>query len=182
MDSVSVSEHGHRISLDCCYKHKTQRYSSCSESSPRNPTLPQTKSRLILPSYNSSMGKSRILRSCTYITSFLSAVHGFSFTLGNDPTQCDNLAFSWTGKHLSTTCIVLLLNSNMIVRWTSTVSNPSDCCSSALFFQAHRLCADPMPPRLINPCLIYLYHHQHSAITKAHIQYPNFHSRPKYSF
>ncbi|OAX37825.1 hypothetical protein K503DRAFT_866598 [Rhizopogon vinicolor AM-OR11-026] len=40
------------------------------------------------------MRSSPLLRSCTFITSFLSAVH--AFTVGT-PTQCDDLAVSWTG-------------------------------------------------------------------------------------
>ncbi|OJA11298.1 hypothetical protein AZE42_06526, partial [Rhizopogon vesiculosus] len=42
------------------------------------------------------MRNSPLLLFCTYIISFLSAVHAFSVTIGN-PTQCDDLPVSWTG-------------------------------------------------------------------------------------
>jgi len=47
------------------------------------------------------MQKSHLLRSYAFIASFLSAVRAFSVTVGT-PTQCDDLAVSWSGKYIHT--------------------------------------------------------------------------------
>jgi len=41
---------------------------------------------------------SSLIHSCACILFFVSAVRTFTVTI-ETPTQCDNLAVSWTGKH-----------------------------------------------------------------------------------
>jgi hypothetical protein len=119
----------------------------------------------------------------TYITSFLSVVRAFSVTVGT-PTQCDDLPVSWTGKHISTTCNILQLNVTTIVRWTSTISDHSDSCSSVPLSQVYEWRAYSVPRSLlrVNACAIYLYQHQHLAMAKAHIQYHNSHLKTEHNF
>jgi hypothetical protein len=59
------------------------------------------------------MRPSPLLRSFLYIAFFLSVVRAFNVTVGA-PTQCDDLAVSWTGKRIYNTCSELLLKFTMI--------------------------------------------------------------------